>query len=235
MSLAGLIPTIYSFYLVKKYFKLKPNIPTKALPLSFYKFGLASFITNLSLTSLYNSDVLLVRFFISHQSGIYATISILGKIIFFVSTSVLTVSFPIFTTQTKNLKKLKTSFTKSLSLITTIAFVGLIFYQLYPNLVIKLFSNPDYTTATTLLPGFSLFIFFFTILNLVIQFFLTINKQYAVAISFFTALLQITLIILFHQNLTQIIQNSIIATLTSLLLSLILFIIIFNDKTQSKK
>ncbi|MEA3355022.1 MAG: oligosaccharide flippase family protein [Patescibacteria group bacterium] len=219
MSLAGLIPAISSFYLAKKHFKLKPAISAKPLPSSFYKFGLAAFITNLSLTSLYNSDLLLVRFFISHQSGIYAVASILSKIIFFVSATVLTVTFPIFTTQSKNLKKLKKSFSQSLFLITFIAFLGLVFYQTYPNLVIKLFSNPDYAPTTTLLPGFSLFIFFFTILNLVIQLLLTISKRHAAIITAFTAILQITLIFFFHQNLMQIISNSIIATLTGLIIA----------------
>ena len=227
MSLAGLVPAILSFRLVKKHFKQslvgseltsKVSEPT-ALPRSFYKFGLAAFIVNLSLTSLYNSDILLVRFLVSHESGLYAAASVLSKIIFFVSAAVLTVSFPVFTKQTKNLTKLKASFTQSLFLITTIAFLGVTFFQSFPEFIIKLLSSPAYSPAATLLPGFSLFIFFFTILNLLIQLLLTLHKRSAVIIASLTALTQITLIFLFHQNLMQVISNSIIASIAGLVMA----------------
>jgi len=243
MVAAGLVPAILSFRLVKKHFKFngselhrssEPSMSGK-LPKSFFKFGLAALITNLSLTSLYNSDILLVRFFVAHESGIYAAASVLSKIIFFVSAAVLTVSFPVFTKHSKNLRKLKANFSQSLFLIITIAFLGVTFYQTYPNLIIKLFSNPAYSAAANLLPGFSLFIFFFTILNLTLQLLLTINKRLAVITSLSTALVQLILIFIYHQNLIQIIQNSIIATLAGLLASGILTIIIFNAKAQSKK
>ena len=224
MVLAGLIPAILSYKLINKHLHLTPLTgpdPVNKLPRSFYKFGLTAFITNLSLTSLYNSDVILVRFFISHQSGIYAAASVLSRIIFFVSSAVLTVSFPIFTLHAKNKKRLKKSFQNSLFLIINIAFLGTVFYQLFPDLIVKLFSNHSYATATNILPGFSLFIFFFTILNLTIQFLLTINKRSAAIVASFTALLQLTLIFFLHHNLMQVIQSSIIATITGLTISLI--------------
>ena len=218
MSLAGLVPALFSFYLVKKHFKPSPQPPAK-LPPSFIQFGLLAFITNLSLTSLYNSDVLLVRFFISHQSGLYSAASVLTKIIFFVSASILTVSFPIFTTQTKNLKKLKQSFQRSFLLVSTIAFLGVVTYQLYPHLIIKLFPSSNYLNASNLLPGFSLFIFFFTILNLFTQFLLVLNQRLAMITALVPALLQLIFIFLYHQTLTQVISNSIIAALTGLILA----------------
>jgi O-antigen/teichoic acid export membrane protein len=226
MSLAGLIPALFSFYLVKKHLPNRSltsfwstSRPPARLPRSFIRFGLLAFITNLSLTSLYNSDVLLVRFFISHQSGLYSAASVLTKIIFFASASVLTVAFPVFSLQLKNLQKLKNSFHKSLFLISTIAFLGVIVYQLYPHLIIKLFSNNDYLQAANLLPGFSLFIFFFTILNLLTQLLLVLNQRLAMITAFSTALLQLTLIFISHQNLFQIISASIIATITGLILT----------------
>jgi O-antigen/teichoic acid export membrane protein len=219
MSLAGLVPAVLSFWFVKIYYTLKSKSKASPLPISFYKFGLLAFITSLSLTSLYNSDVLLVRFFISHQSGLYAAASILTKIIFFVSSAVLTVTFPIFTSQTKDIKKLKTSFQNSLLLITSIALLGTSFYQLYPQLIIKLFSNPAYSNAVNFLPGLSLFIFFFTILNLLSQLLLTISQTKATMVTAFTAVTQLTLIFFFHQSISQVILSSLTATLAGLTLA----------------
>ena len=236
MILAGLVPAILSFRLAQKHFRLTRltgTVPVNKLPKSFFKFGLVALITNLSLTSLYNSDILLVRFFVSHQSGLYAAASVISKIIFFVSSSVLTVSFPVFTKHVKNRYKLKASFSQSLLLISTIAFLGVTIYQVHPDLLIKLLSSPAYTSAATLLPGFSLFIFFFSIFNLLIQLLLTINKRWTIVSALLPAILQIILIFLFHANLMQIIQNSIIATITGLLVSSVTIIIIFNAKAKS--
>jgi O-antigen/teichoic acid export membrane protein len=219
MSLAGLVPAVLSFWFVKKYFNLKSKTKTSPLPTSFFKFGLLAFITSLSLTSLYNSDVLLVRFFISHQSGLYAAASILTKIIFFVSSAVLTVTFPVFTSQAKDLKRLRTSFQNSLLLITSIALLGTSFYQLYPQLIIKLFSNPAYLNAVNFLPGLSLFIFFFTILNLLSQLLLTICQSKAAMVTAFTAITQLILIFFFHQSISQVILVSLTATIAGLTLA----------------
>ena len=221
LFLASLIPAIFSYQLVKPHLPKHQQKPPLPLPPSFFKFGLTAFIVNLSLTSLYTSDVLLVRFFISHQSGLYAAASVLSKIIFFVSASVLTVTFPVFTLQTNNLNKLKTSFKNAFFLISIIAFLGVIVYQTYPHLVIKLFSSSEYTLATTLLPGFSLFIFFFTLFNLSTQLLLILNKRLAILTTLIPAIFQVILIFLFHQNLFQVITNSIITTLFGLTLSLI--------------
>ncbi len=95
--------------------------------------------------------------------------------------------FPIFTVHAKNLPELKRSFSQSLFLITAIAFLGTVIYQLFPN--------PAYSPAAAWLPGLALFIlalfiFFFTLFNLFSQLLLTINKRYAAACSLSTALLQ---------------------------------------------
>lgn len=218
LAVTSLASAILAFLLVKKHFNLKTAKPVK-LPRSFWQFSSAALIANLSLTSLYNSDILLVRFYLPDQAGFYAAAALLAKIIFFVSAVVLTVSFPIFTLHAKNLPQLKRKFSQSLFLITAIAFLGTAIYQLYPNLIIKLFPNPAYSQAAAFLPGFSLFIFFFTLLNLFSQLLLTLDKRYAAVSSLSTALLQLTLIFLFHANIFQIIQNSIIAALAGLIVA----------------
>lgn len=191
--------------------------------LFFFIMGLKVFgaILSLTVTSLASAilSFLLVRFYLPDQAGFYAAASLLSKIIFFVSAVVLTVSFPIFTLHAKNLPQLKRRFSQSLFLITAIAFLGTTIYQLYPDLIIKLFPNPAYSQAAAFLPAFSLFIFFFTLLNLFSQLLLTLDKRYAAVSSLSSALLQLTLIFLFHANIFQIIQNSIIAALAGLIVA----------------
>ena len=218
LAITSLATAIIAFLLVKKHLNLKTSKPIK-LPRSFWQFSSAALITNLSLTSLYNSDILLVRFYLPDQAGFYAAAALLVKIIFFVSAAILTVAFPVFTLHANNLTQLKRSFSQSLFLITAIAFLGTTVYQLYPNLIIKLFPNPAYSQAAAFLPSFSLFIFFFTLLNLFSQLLLTLDKRYAAVSSLSSALLQLILIILFHQNLMQIIQNSIVAALAGLIVA----------------
>ena len=221
MTITGLVGAFTSYFFTKKILKLKKSSLQKSLPKSFWRFSLLTLITQLSLTSLYSSDILLTRYYLpSFQAGIYSATSVMGKIIFFVSAIILSVSFPVFNQQKQDLIKLKSSFLQAFSLITIISLAGLLIYQFFPNLITQLLYRSAYSPAAVFLPQFALFMAIFALLNLVIQFLLATHQKTAGIIAFATALLQIFLIILHHSSLTLIIRNSIISTSLGLLFSL---------------
>ena len=77
---------------IKKIKVVKPDISAK----DFLKFGLPVFLVNLSFTSLYTNDIILVKhFFPAYEAGIYAALAVLGKIIFFATSSIPMVVFPL--------------------------------------------------------------------------------------------------------------------------------------------
>ncbi len=195
--------------------------PSLSLDCHFWHYSFLALFTNLALTSLYSTDILLVRhYFSSFESGLYAAVSVLGKIIFFVSTSVLVVIFPLFVEHKKNLKKIKQLFSFAFCTIGFSGLTGLIFYKLMPQFIIYLLYGKSYLQAYKFLFLFALFIFLLTLFNLVIHFFLALEKRLAGGLATTVAIIQIALIIPRHQSLKMIINNSIISVGFGLLLGM---------------
>jgi O-antigen/teichoic acid export membrane protein len=220
LTLAGVAAVLAGYLLVKKTLNLPQSSPPLALPKNFWQFSRLSFITQLSLTSLISSDILLTRFYLPTDSGSYSALSVVGKIIFFAAAAVLTVSFPIFNKQKLNRIKLKKSFYQAFFLLSFITLIGWLGYQLFPSLILQLMYGFKYQNAAPFLPLFSLFISLYTLLNFFIQLLLALQKPAAAVIAGLTASLQIGLILSRHTNLLLIIQNSLLALSFGLCLSL---------------
>lgn len=218
--LAGLITSFASYLIIKKLLNLRPTPPIK-LPANFWRFSSLAFISQLALTSLYATDILLVRHFFSPQlTGLYSAVSTTGKTIFFLSSIILVVSFPVFSLVAKIPSKLKTSFIQALLLVCLIGSIGLIGFNLFPQLAIQALYGSNYGSAIIFLPAFAVFMFAFSLFNLVNQFLLNIHHLSSALIPATTALLQISLIIFNHQNLITVIKNSILAVTIGLFFSL---------------
>lgn len=199
---------------------------------AFWSFSRLSFITQLGLTSLYVSDILLVRFFFpADLSGIYAAVSVVGKIIFFICATVLTVSFPVFVKQKTHPGKLKNSFFQAAGLISLIGLAGLIGYQIFPQQMIHLLYGSAYQSAAPFLFPFAVLMVIFSFFNLNLQFLLALSQKTAGWLAGLTAVCQLGLIIAYHQNLLAIIQNSILAVSVGLFFSIIFSIKHFYAKT----
>jgi len=220
MAVASLSSALLSLYLSFRFLSI--NIKAKPIKLksNFWQFSLITFITTLFLTSIYSTDILMVRYLLSaDQAGLYSAVSILGRIIFFASSAVYIVAFPIFS-QANNRIQLKKSFLQSFFLVALVALSGLLVYQLQPQLVIKLLFNPAYLSAIPFLPAFALFMTLYSLFHLTILFLLSRQQRSATWLVTLTALGQICLILLRHSDLNIIINNSIISISLGLLFSL---------------
>ncbi|MDZ7586230.1 MAG: hypothetical protein U0946_00625, partial [Patescibacteria group bacterium] len=170
-------------------------------------------------------------FFPTDLSGIYAAVSVVGKIIFFISATVLTVSFPVFIKQKSQPAKLKKSLLHATGLISLIGTIGLIGYHFFPKQIISLLYGPAYYQAVPFLLPFAVFMVIFSFLNLNLQFLLALSQKTAGWIAGLTAIFQLYLIIVNHQTLFIIIQNLIFSAGLGLLFSIIFTIKYFYAKT----
>ncbi|MEW6171404.1 MAG: oligosaccharide flippase family protein, partial [Candidatus Omnitrophota bacterium] len=92
--LAFLIATTYSFFKVKISAGIAKETEEKEIDLLDY--GKKAFLVALCLAALYNIDVILAKHFLGTiDAGYYATLSLLGKLIFFATSSVGIVTFPL--------------------------------------------------------------------------------------------------------------------------------------------
>lgn len=206
-SLLGLYTTIY-FLKLKRPIK---NVDRSSNIKSMLIFAIPVALQSLASTSLYSADVILVKhFFSTHEAGIYAALSTLGKIIFFGAGPIGAVMFPLVSQRNARGEGYNKIFIYSF-FATIILSAGIVFlYWLYPQLAISLLYGKAYLEASNLLIWFGIFIGLFTLSSLLINYGLSLGKMSIVILPLVAAVAQIILIWFFHQSLFTVVFISIV-------------------------
>jgi O-antigen/teichoic acid export membrane protein len=178
-------------------------------------YALPVFIIVLFMTSFTSIDVILVKhFYSSHQAGLYAGLSLIGKVIFYFTLPIPSVMFPLLIRR-KNLgKNFNNLFHLALLLvlIPSVAITG--FYFIFPKFVVNLFlGGRDYLEIAKFAGFFGITLTIFSLINVCVNFFLSLNKTKIAPLIVIAALAQIILIYFFHSNFYQIIGISITVSL----------------------
>lgn len=193
-------------------------------------YAAPTFIVILSLTSLYTTDILLIKhFFEPHQAGLYSALGMLGKIIFFASAAITMVMFPLVAESYENGKKYRDILFQALLLVGGISVGITAIYFAFPKLMVGLLYGSSYLEIAPLLGIFGIFIAVYSVANVLTNFFLSIHKTKVAIFPSIAAFTQASLIWFFHASLLQVIQISILVT--SLLLFSLLLYYLKSEKT----
>ncbi|MBL7036455.1 oligosaccharide flippase family protein [Candidatus Microgenomates bacterium] len=215
VMLAIVIGAILAYFYSQKFIKkhIKPG-KTKDVDLKpFLKYSGPVLLQSLAFTSIFTIDVVLVKHFLDpFSAGIYAAISTLGKIIFFATSPVTSTMFPVVSKRRASNQSYSKIFLASLLITASIALVITAFYWLFPELAIGVLYGKDYLSAKTDLVWMGAFMLFYTLSNLLVNFFLSIGKVRIVFVPLLAALAQVGLIWLYHGSITQVIQISLCVT-----------------------
>jgi len=168
----------------------------------------------MSLTSFISTDILLVKhFFNPQQAGLYAGLSLVARVIFFLSAPIGSVMFPIVVQKYSKKESFTRTFNLSLLLVLLPSVLIAIFYMLFPDFSILFFlKKQNYLAISHLLTPFAIFIVLFSLLSIIANFYLSINKTKVYIPVVIGALAQIILICLFHNSFAQIITISLVIT-----------------------
>jgi O-antigen/teichoic acid export membrane protein len=212
--LSLLLGILASFILItislKSYIKLKQIKSPKLLP--FFKYSSAVFVQGLALTSMYSSDLLLVKhFFPPDQAGIYASMAILGRVVFFGTTPITHVMFPLVAKRHQNNQRYLSILYLSLILIFGISLFVILTYRFFPNLIIQVTFRENFIAGANMLWWFALFMGLLSLAMFLTQFYLSIGKTKIVWLFVLAALLQLSLIWFIHPDLLTVIQLSILS------------------------
>ena len=194
---------------------LKKNLRFPFSGSSFSKADLLSYaaptvLILLALNSLYNSDVILVKHsFSPEEAGIYSSVVTLGRIIFFGLSSVATVMFPMASESYENGGDPFGVFKNSLALVILGTSFGILVYIFFPQLLISVLFGVRYSSATPYLGIFALFMGLYSLVNLLVRFFLSVHNFGPTPILVFFAFLQVVFLWLFHRDLYQVIYVNI--------------------------
>lgn len=208
------ISIILGWYIAKSYLhysKEKKGININLRPM--LAFAVPVFMQSLAVTSLYSSDVILVKhFFSSHDAGIYAALSTLGKIIFFGAGPIGAVMFPLISKRHAQDGEYRKLFVYSLLSTLILAVFVLVIYWLFPGFIINVFYGSAYLEVANLLVWFGIFITLFTLSSLLITFHLSLGRTKVVWLPVAASIVQIIIIWFYHGTLFAVVVNSIAVT-----------------------
>jgi O-antigen/teichoic acid export membrane protein len=223
--LSSLIPWAVSFKLILKYFKI-PVTGSMGIGGRIFAFSIPTFAIIAASTFYLNADLLLVKHYFSpHDAGVYAAAALMGKTIFYVLSPVSVVLFSLIS-QRFAVKK-NTNREALLSLLITVCggICALIVFLFFPEFVVHLFfPSEGYNNTIDYIFSYGIYIFLYSIIFLLLNFFLAIEKNMAAYAGLFFSLLQIILIFLFHESLTEVINVSIFSVgLLAIVLTIMFF------------
>ena len=187
------------------------------------KYSVPVLLTSLGLTSLFTTDIILVRnLFSGVESGYYAALSVLGKVIFFGTFPVTMVLFPLISGRHAGGKEYKNILFIGILLTLGISVTVVLIYYLMPTIMVNLLFGDKFLNIAPLLGIFGVFIAIYSLCSVLANFYLSIYKTriYIFVLGF--SILQIILISLFHSSLLQVISMSILSS-TLLLITLVLY------------
>jgi O-antigen/teichoic acid export membrane protein len=217
VMLAAVVASIimYGLYFIPLRFLLAARArPTQLKRRDMLGFAVPTLLTQLGITSLYSTDIILVRHFLSaHEAGVYAALAILGKIIFYASSAVPTVLFPIASERAAIGTTTKKLILSAIGIVAAISIGITLFYFLFPNIIVSLLFGNAYGSAGSMLGLFGLFLSLFSIGSIITTACLAVGS---VRIWFFAAgaaVVQIVGITLFHGSIAGVISINIVVCL----------------------
>lgn len=180
---------------------------------SMVSYAFPVLLSTLAFTSLYTTDVILARhFLLPQEAGFYAALSVLGKIIFFATSPVAMVMFPLISERHTNGKKYHHLLFLSFCLVMFICLGAILIYGFFPKLMIGVLFGRDYLAASSYLFPFGLFLSFYSLSFLLTNFYLSIGRVKIVILPILAAMSQVFVIYLFHQTLAQMVWISVVIT-----------------------
>jgi len=218
--LIGFIPLRFIF---SKKTENSVHISTKEI----IEYAFPAFIVVFSMTSFITTDVILVKhFFNSQAAGFYAGLSLIGKVIFYFTSPISIVMFPLLIKRYNLGRSFNNLFYLALFLVLIPSFAITGFYFLFPKFIINLFlAGRDYLSIAKYAGLFGINLTIFSVINIFVNFFLSLNKTKIAPLVAIAALSQVLLIFIFHSSFYQVIGVSI-----SVFLVLLIVLVIYYAK-----
>jgi len=226
-----IIAFIISLFFIKNIIKIKPEFfdVKKLFKYFSYTFFVFSFLTALT----YFDVVMVKHYFTDIDAGLYAALATSGKIILFLAMPIILVMFPMISQNYAKKQKFFRIFAQSSLAILLISLLVLLFYYFMPEFVINILYGKDYLSISQYLFRFGFSMFLFTLVDLLVYYFLAIKKLVFLVFIIISLLLEVSLIYFFHSSIGQIINN-LIYTFSFLLFSLLAIFLIDNMEKIKK-
>ena len=184
-----------------------------------------------------NSDILLVKhYFESYDAGLYASLALIGRIVYFIAWMFVMLLLPTVVQLKKEGKNTAPVLFKYVGYIAGIALLIVFGCSLFPETAITLLFGDSYLAMAPLLWQYALATGLFAISNIFAYYYLSLDRYIPVVISGVFGVLQMSLVIFFHNSLEQVVHMQIVAMFLLLVLQVSFFIFDSrSNKTQISK
>jgi O-antigen/teichoic acid export membrane protein len=159
-----------------------------------------------------NSDILLVKhFFESWDAGLYAALALIGRIVYFIAWMFVMLLLPTVVQLKKEGKATAPILFKYVGYIACISLLIIGATAVFPEMAIQLLFGEQYVEIAPLLWKYALATGLFAIANIFAYYYLSLDKYIPVVISGVFGMLQMGLVIFFHDSLAQVVHMQIAA------------------------
>ncbi len=224
--LSILIPFVFTFFPLRFLITHKGKMNVRFPMRDVLRYALPTSISILALNSLVSTDVVLVKhFFNSYEAGLYGGLSLVGKTIFYLTGPITSVMFPLLIKRHNLGQNFNRLFYLAMLLVSFPSFCIIVFFSIFPLFSINFFlGGEEYVSVAPYLGLYGLFIGVFSLLNVFVNFFLSLKKTIVFLITAFGAVAQCVLIFYLHDSFYQVIGVSIFSSLCVLFLLLIFYV-----------
>jgi len=226
------------FGLIPFKLKIQPLKKNKLLKVTSRKrirhFFIITAFYELTQIIINNSDILLVKhYFESYDAGLYASLALIGRVVYFIAWMFAMLLLPTVVALKKEHKTTAPILFKYVGYVSAVALLIILGCLTFPETIITLLFGNHYISMAFLLWKYALATSLFAISNIFAYYYLCLDRYLPVLISGIFGLLQMCLIINFHNSLNQIVNLQIIAMLFLLLSQLVFFFL--NDFIKPNK
>ena len=188
----------------------------------------------LTLIIINNCDILLVKhYFESYQAGLYASLALIGRVVYFISWMFVMLLLPTVVQLKKQGISTRPILFKYVIYIVIIAACIVLGCYLFPNLIINILFGSEYIEIASLLWKYAFATGIFAVSNIFTYYYLSLDKYVPVILSGVFGISQIALIIQFHASLEQVVHIQILAMV--LLLGVQMTFFVLDEMTSTSK
>ena len=178
-----------------------------------------------------NSDILLVKhYFESYEAGLYASLALIGRIVYFIAWMFVMLLLPAVVELKKEGKETASVLFKYVGYIGAISMLIVLTCLVFPEIIINILFGEQYIAMAPLLWKYAIATSMFAISNIFAYYYLSLDKYVPVIISGIFGMLQMVLVIFFHNSLEQVVHMQIVAMLLLLVIQLLFFV--FDSKKK---
>lgn len=173
----------------------------------FKKYSFYFLLASLGIAVFNSMDVVLVRgLFDSVTAGQFAALSLMGKSIFYLTSPIYFVFFPLIAKKNELKEQLTPTLLLAGFIVLALSGSVSLFYFLFPHLVVSIFfPAPEYAMLSQYVGLYSLFIVIFSLAFLLNNFFLSVGKTAVYKINLLCAGVLIALFFIFHNSLLDVV------------------------------